>query len=52
MDASLRNTPGLIGLCPFYTVRNHTYLQTLAKIERHRDELIKHFEALVGRAGV
>ncbi|KAK5174524.1 uncharacterized protein LTR77_001604 [Saxophila tyrrhenica] len=41
MDASLRHTPGLI----------ETDERT-ARIEKLRDELIKHYEALVTRAGI
>ena len=52
MDANLRNTPGLTGEIQhdfFWAFANYT---CTAKIERLRDDLIKHFEALVGYAGV
>lgn len=53
MDASLRNTPGLIRKLSFNTVPRLSLICRLTeKIERLRDDLIKHFEAIIGHAGV
>jgi hypothetical protein len=52
MDASLRNTQGLI--CAYFHPRDLTIplIYFAARIEKLRDELIRHFEALIARAGV
>ena len=51
MDASIRHAPGLRGRLVLHLSLSYTD-PPLARIEKLRDELIKHFETLVGRAGV
>ncbi len=52
MDSSLRNTQALLGMADVGKIIVLLLTFCAARINKLRDELIQHFETLVGRASV